>query len=137
MTPTKTMPRQNQDARLPPNFLSNKSFANSTILSINKSPQSNIPSDIRFPSGEPAIGDIVFSEQAVKSIDSNSNEESLNEYRSSVFDYPEWITLVDLNDASGDDNCDNSTKASSKSSLNQVGHVIFVVKLLSAVMLQR
>ena len=106
------MPRQNQEARMPPTFKSNISFANSTILSINKSPQSNIPSDIRLPSGEPAVGDAAFAEQAVKNINSNSNEESLNEFCSSVFEYPEWITLVDLNNASGDDNCDNSTKVS-------------------------
>ena len=108
------MPRQNQDARLPPNFSSNKSFANSTISSINESPQSKFPSDIVLPSGERAVGDVAFGGHSVENIDINSDEESLNESRSSVFDYPEWITLVDLNDASGDDNCDNSTKASSK-----------------------
>ena len=108
------MPRQNQEARMPPTFKSNISFTNSTILSINESPQSNILSDIRLPSGEPAVGDVAFGEHAVKNININSNEESLNEFCSSVFEYPEWITLVDLNDASGDDNCDNSTKASSK-----------------------
>ena len=108
------MPCQNQEACLPPTFSSNKSFANSTISSINKSPQSNIPSDIRLPSGERAVGDVAFGGHSVENIDNNSNEESLNEFRSSVFDYPKWITLVDLIDASGDDNCDNSTKASSK-----------------------
>ena len=98
------MPCQNQEACMPPTFKSNISFANSTILSINESPQSNIPSDIRLPSGEPAIGDVAFAEQAVENINIDSYEESLNEFCSSVFVYPEWITLVDLNNASGDDN---------------------------------
>ena len=80
------MPRQNQETRMPPTFKSNISFANSTISSINESSQSNIPSDIRLPSGEPAVGDVAFGEHAVKNININSDEESLNKFCSSVFE---------------------------------------------------
>ena len=108
------MPRKDKEHCMPETFKSNTSFANSTILSINKSPNSNIPSDIRLPGVNPVSADIAYDGNADKCSDSNSEEDPLDEFRASVFEYPEWVTLCDLNDAGGDDNCDNSTKASTK-----------------------
>ena len=105
----------------PPTFQSTVSCANTTISSINESPQSKIPSDIRLPLGESESPGNVNADACADddadsddSSKSNCNEVSLDEHRISVFDYPEWVVLIDLNDAGGDDNCDNSTKASIK-----------------------
>ena len=108
--------KSNKQRKPTSKFHSTISCGNTTISSINESPQSNIPSDINLPGvqhGSVANADTGNVEKNSDS-DSNSDEESLNEYRGSVFEYPEWVTLCDLNDAGGDDNCDNSTKASTK-----------------------
>ena len=100
-----------------PTQQSNVSCANTSILWINESPESKIPSDIWLRNTEdtnnPDAG-VAAVADGDNSSDSNSDEESINAFRDSVFDYPEWVTLVDLNDAGGDENCDNSTKASMK-----------------------
>ena len=108
------MPRKDKEHCMPETFKSNTSFANSTISSINESPNSNIPSDIRLPGVNPVSADIAYDGNADKCSDSNREEDPLDEFRASVYKYPEWVTLCDLNDAGGDDNCDNSTKASTK-----------------------
>ena len=105
------MPCKDKEHRMPETFKSNTSFANSTILSINESPNSNIPSDIRLPGVNPVSADIAYDGNADECSDSNSEEDPLDEFRASVFEYPEWVTLCDLNDAGGNDNCDKFQKS--------------------------
>ena len=109
--------KSNEHRKAPPTQHSSFSCANTSISSINESPESKIPSDIRLRNTECTNNsdvDVTAVADGDNSSDSNSDEESINAFRDSVFDYPEWVTLVDLNDAGGDENCDNSTKASTK-----------------------
>ena len=83
------------------------SCENTTISSINESPQSNIPSNIRLPNEE-----ITGKEDANDDDSSNSNSDSvsIDMHRASVFDYHEWVTVFGENE---DSICDNTTTASS------------------------
>ena len=83
------------------------SCENTTISSINESPQSNIPSNIRLQNEE-----IIGKDDANDDDSSNSNSDSvsIDMHRASVFDYHEWVTVFGDNE---DSICDNTTTASS------------------------
>ena len=83
------------------------SCENTTISSINESPQYNIPSNIRLPNE-----DITGKEDANDDDSSNSNSDSvsIDMHCASGFDYHEWVTVFGENE---DSICDNTTTASS------------------------
>ena len=132
--------KSNEHRKAPPTQHSSFSCANTSISLINESPESKIPSDIRLRNTECTNNsdvDVTAVADGDNSSDSNSDEESINAFRDSVFDYPEWVTLVDLNDAGGDENCDNSTKASTKKRPKGGGNVTFAIRFLLVVTRQK
>ena len=88
----------------PPSYQTTISCGNTSVSSYNESPQFNVPTNIRLPdSKQSAIAD-------VDAVDASDADNSVIDRRASVFDYPEWVQLVPIDD----DNCDNSTKQSKK-----------------------
>ena len=146
LTPTKNeeriiMARKSNDHRkAPPTQHSSFSCANTSISSINESPESKIPSNIRLQNTECTNNsdvDVTAVADGDNSSDSNSDEESINAFRDSVFDYPEWVTLVDLNDAGGDENVIIAQNPLQKSGRKDVGNVTFTIRFSLVVTQQK
>ena len=83
--------KSNEYRKYPPTQQSSFSCANTSISSINESPESKIPSDIRLRNTEGmnnSDADVAAVADGDNSSDSNSNEESIDAFRDSVFNYP-------------------------------------------------
>ena len=79
--------KSNEHRKAPPTQHSSFSCANTSILSINESPESKIPSDIRLRNTEctnNSDADVAAVTGGDNSSDSNSDEESINAFHDYV-----------------------------------------------------